>query len=102
MKFTKEEIKPVLEHMRQRLNEYQLHIDSDGVYHLDGVPLSDNHLICILKKDIDRAGITNVTGSRRDFIMRRMLSDWKQRLLQEVKKKEALTPVTLKSSDQLG
>lgn len=80
-KLTFEEIHPLIEHMRLRLNEYQLFIRDDGTYLLDGEPLSDNHLVCILKRDAEAANVVMPTGRARDFVMRNVLSAWRTRLV---------------------
>ena len=88
----------LIEGMRVRLNEYELYIHDDGTYFLDGTPLSDNHLCCILKRDIDAAGIKGVTGAKRDKVMRNVLQSWRGRLIANLvlEQKQVKTRVSLK------
>ena len=76
-----EQVHPLIEHMRVRLNEYQLFIRDDGRYLLDGVPVSDNHIVCILKRDAEAAHVEMPEGRARDFVMRQVLSAWRKRLM---------------------
>lgn len=92
----------LIEHMRTRLNEYELYIHDDGGYWLDNVPLSDNHLVCILKRDLDAAGISGVTGAKRDKVMRNVLGAWRGRLIANkvLEKKNVKTRVALRFTNQ--
>ncbi len=76
-----QEVFPLIEHMRLKLNSYELFIRSDGVYLLDGQPISDNHIVCILKRDAENANVPMPKGRVRDFTMRYVLEAWRKRLI---------------------
>jgi hypothetical protein len=79
------QIETFVQFMRNRLNEYELWVQKDGSFLLAGEPVTDNQLICILKRDAESREIKALEGKPRDYVIKNSLGGWRKRTLAHLK-----------------